>query len=221
MRSVIDAVAGGRYLRVVNYHNTPASVAAALHRELTGYRREFTGLTLAELDQFFVTGRWSSDGPALLPVFYEGFRNSVEVAAPACADVGLTGWFPVCTTFLTTPVAAQEVFARTHHIDLVAEELTGERLAMTLDEAGELAQSHVVFPHTGSHLGIADLATDDDFEREVVEPKRILDAATGQDAAAFVWLWGTPWGRHPRHDRAVVDAGYRYVFSNAMIQRVR
>lgn len=216
-----DVIAGGRFLRVVNYHNTPRSTADAVHRELTAYRRRFDPVTLPELDTFFATGRWSSDRPGLLPVFYEGYRNSIQVAAPACDDTGFTGWFPVCTGFLSCPPAEQEMFARSHFIELVAEELDGRRLAMNLDEVGELAQRHQVFPHTATHAGIADVLTDQDLEREIAEPKRILDELTGGGAAVFVWMLGTPWGGHPRHDRAICDAGYRYVLSNTMIQRIR
>ncbi|WP_111766444.1 polysaccharide deacetylase family protein [Nakamurella deserti] len=216
-----DLVAGGRFLRVVNYHNTPASTAASVHRELEVYRERFDPVDLAELDTFFATGRWSGDRPGLLPVFYEGYRNSYDVAVPACDDTGFTGWFPVCTGFVSCPVGEQELFARSHFIDLVPEELTGERIALSTDELAEMASRHVVFPHTASHVGIADVVTDDDLHREIVEPKRVLDAITGQDCAAFVWLHGSPWGGRPRVDGALLGAGYRYLFSNTMIQRIR
>lgn len=221
LRRHVDLLAGGRFLRVVNYHNTPASNAPAVHRELERLRDRFDPVTLDDLDGFFATGRWPTSRPGLLPVFYEGYRNSAQVAAPACEDTGFVGWFPVCTGFVDCPVAEQEIFARSHLIDLVPEEVTGVRLALSRDEIGLLAQRHVVFPHTASHSGIADVTADEDFEREVFEPKRVLDHITGQDSAAFVWLHGSPWGGHPRHDRAVLDAGYRYQFSNTMLQRLR
>ena len=216
-----DLVAGGRFLRVVNYHNTPASTAASVHRELEVYRERFDPVDLTELDTFFATGRWSSDRPGLLPVFYEGYRNSFDVAAPACEDTGFTGWFAVCTGFVSCPVEEQELFARSHFIDLMPEELTGERIALSPDELAAMATRHVVFPHTASHVGIADVVDDDDLDREIAAPKRFLDGVTGQDCAAFVWLHGSPWGGRPRTDGALLDAGYRYLFSNTMIQRIR
>ena len=215
-----DLFAGGRYLRVVNYHNTPASGRLALRRELVGFAASFRSIDLAELDHFYATGSWNSDEPGFLPVFYEGYRNNVEVAAPVCEELGITGWFAICTGFVECPVAEQELFARSHWIELADEEKNGNRLAMSWEEVATLSARHVVFPHTASHDGIADVVTEEDLHREVVEPKRRMDAVTGQSAAAFSWLFGSPWGCSPRHDQALRDAGYRYLFSNTMIARI-
>lgn len=216
------ALRAGRFVRVVNYHNTPAGAREALRAELAAYAARFDCVTLADLDEFFATGRWRTTRPGFLPVFYEGYRNSSEVAGPVCDELGITGWFPICTGFVDCPAAEQEFYARSHFIDLVPEELDppGRRLAMTWDEIADLAQRHVVTPHTASHAGIADVATDDDLEREVFEPKRRLDAVTGQSSAAFAWLWGSRWGMSERHDRALQAAGYRYLLSNTMIHRI-
>ncbi len=215
-----ELFAAGRYLRVVNYHNTPASGRLAVRRELASYREAFAPVDLAELDRFYESGTWTTDEPGFLPVFYEGYRNSFDVAAPLCEELGITGWFAVCTGFVDCPVAEQELFARSHWIGLADEEKTGDRIAMSWDEIAELSVRHVVYPHTASHDGIADVITDEDFRREIVEPKQRMDAVTGQSAAAFVWLHGSPWGASSRHDEAVRAAGYRYLFSNTMIHRI-
>ncbi len=98
--------------------------------------------------------------------------------------------------------------------------MPGRRLAMSWDEVAELSRRHVVTPHTASHDGIADISTEADFEREIFEPKRKMDAVTGQSAPAIAWLHGHQWGVSPRHDRALQEAGYRYQFSNTMIHRI-
>ena len=216
------AIASGRFVRVVNYHNTPRSGREALRQELAAYAKQFHAVGLTELDHFFATGRWSSDTPGFLPVFYEGYRTSAEVAAAVCDELGLVAWFMVCTAFVDCPVAEQEAFARAHHIGLVAEDLLtpGARLALSWDEIADLSRRHVVTPHTASHHGITDVVTEEDFEREIVEPKRMMDAVTGQSAPAFAWLHGSQWGLSERHDRAVQAAGYRYLFCNTMIHRI-
>lgn len=215
-----DGVAAGRYVRVVNYHNTVASGRDRLRRALATYAETYACLTLTDLDAFFADGAWPAERPGFIPVFYEGFRNGYDVAAAVCEELGITGWFAVCTGFINCPPAEQELFARSHWLELAAEELDGRRLAMTWDEVADLSTRHVVFPHTASHAGYADVATTADLHREVAEPKQQLDAVTGQASAAFAWLWGTPYGVSERHDAAVRGAGYRYVFSNTMIQRI-
>ncbi len=215
-----DLIAAGRSLRLVNYHNTPASSRLGLHRELSAYRDSFASIDLAELDRFYETGSWTTSTPGFIPVFYEGYRNSYDVAAPICDELGITGWFAVCTGFVDCPVPEQEVFARSHWIGLVDEEKTGDRIAMSWPEIADLSVRHLVYPHTASHDGIADVISDDDIFREIVEPKQKMDAVTGQSAPAFVWLHGSPWGSSARHDRAILDAGYRYLFSNTMIHRI-
>lgn len=215
-----DAVLGGRMMRVINYHNTPVSGRLALRRELAEYARHFRSVTLDDLDAFYESGTWDGDRPGFIPVFYEGYRNSYDVAAPICDELGITGFFPICTAFVDCPVPEQELFARSHYIGLVEEELSGERIALSWEEIAEMSRRHVVFPHTGSHEGIADVVTPEDFEREITLPKQRMDAVTGQSAAAFVWLHGSPWGASERHDAAVRDSGYRYLISNTMIHRI-
>lgn len=216
------AVHQGRFVRVVNYHNTPASGRDALRAELASYAEHFDAIGLDDLETFYATGRWRPTRPAFLPVFYEGYRNHIEVAAPVCEELGITGWFMVCTGFVECPAPEQEAFARAHWIGLGPEDLArrGERLSMTWDEVAHLSTRHVVSPHTASHDGVADVVTDEDIEREIVEPKRRMDAVTGQSAPAFAWMMGTPWGTSERHDQAVRRAGYRFHISNSMIQRI-
>ena len=218
-----NTLRAGAFVRVVNYHNTPLSGRDALRAELAAYLRQFSPITPDDLDGFYATGRWPAGRPGFLPVFYEGYRNNAEVAAAICEELGITGWFMICTGFVECPVGEQEAFARAHSIGLGPEDLArrGQRLAMTWDEIEQLSHRHAVSPHTASHEGLADVVTDEDIEREIVEPKRRMDAATGQSAPAFAWLLGTPWGSSERHDRAIQRAGYRYHISNTMIQNLR
>lgn len=215
-----QAFSDGHIIRVVNYHSTPASGADALERELARYAEAFAPVTMSDLETLFETGEWHKGKPGVLPVFYEGYRNSATVAAPICERLGLTAWFPVATQFLSTAVEHQEAFARAHWIYLVEEDLTGERIAMTWDELKHLSERHVVFPHTAAHEGFDTILDSADLQREVFEPKAAMDAVTGQSAKAFAWLHGSGYGRSPMHDRALVEAGYTFLFSNTMIQRL-
>ncbi len=210
----------GHFIRVVNYHSTPRGARDELAAELARFAREYSAVTLADLDQYVETGEWHKDKPGLIPVFYEGYRNSATVAAPLCDELGITGWFPIATSFVDCDVEHQEAFARAHWISLVEEDTKGGRIAMSWDEVADLSRNHVVFPHTAHHEGFDTVLSDEDIDREVVESKRQLEAVTGQEAPAFVWLHGSSYGQSPRHDAAVKAAGYRYQFANTMIHRV-
>lgn len=215
-----QALRSGQYLRVVNYHNTPHADRDKIRGELKALAEHFCAVTLEDLDLFRTTGRWHKSRPGVIPVFYEGYRNNAEVAAPLAEEAGLTAWFFICTAFLDVPVEDQYDYANAHNIDLVQENHKGERLAMTWDDVAELSRRHVVTPHTANHVAAASLHTAPDLEREIVEPKRRMDAVTGQDAACTAFLWGTPYGTDPAVDAALREAGYRYQFGNTMIQYI-
>lgn len=219
-----EALAAGRVLRVVNYHNTPEHGRDGLRAELARYAEHWVGVGWADLAAFFEAGAWPDARPRFAPVFYEGYANSALVAAEVCDELGLTGWFPVCTGFIACPPAQQELFARSHFIAVDPSERDGRRLAMTREQTADLARRHVVLPHTSSHDGIAETslsAGEDDDEREVAAPLRLLREWTGGSAApATAWMGGTPWGLHPAHDAAVRDAGHQLVISNTAVQRL-
>ncbi len=216
----LEQLSAAHFIRVVNYHSTPRVAAAELRAELTRFARDYAPVTLADLDQLFETGTWHKDKPGLIPVFYEGYRNSATVAAPICDELGLTGWFPIATSFVDCEPEYQEAFARAHWISLVEEDTKGGRIAMNWHEVAELSKRHVVYPHTAHHEGFDTVLSDEDIVREVVESKRALEAVTGQEAPAFVWLHGSSYGQSPRHDAAVKAAGYRYQFANTMVHRI-
>lgn len=213
-----EALRTGRYIRVVNYHNTPHADTEKIRGELAALAASFSSVTLDDLDLFRSTGHWHKDRPGVIPVFYEGYRNNAEVAAPLAEEAGLTAWFFICTAFLDVPVEEQFDYANAHDIDLVQENRKGERLAMTWEDVAALSRRHVVTPHTANHAEAAALRTEADLEREIFEPKRRMDAVTGQDAACTAFLWGTPYGANPAVDAALRQAGYRYQFGNTMIQ---
>lgn len=216
-----DAFRRGELIRVVNYHSTPWSSRAALEDELAAYADRFAPVTMADLDRLFDEGTWPHDRPGVVPVFYEGYRNSYEVAAPAAEKAGLTAWFPVATQFLSTPADYQEVFARSHWISLVEEDIgRTDRIAMTWEEVAELAGRHEIYPHTATHQGFDTVLTERELQTEVIDPKKRMEDVTGKPARAFAWLHGTPYGRSAFHDEALVRAGYDFLFSNTMVQRL-
>lgn len=232
MTSHLLALGRGHHLRVVSWHNTPPSRREELRAELAALQQRYRLWTLADLEAVTATGTWpgGSGGrsgpsgtdtrPGLLPVFYEGYRSSAEVAGPVCDELGITGWFGVCTGFVGCRADQQELFARAHKIELLDEDLAAPSPAMTWDQVGELAQRHVVFAHTASHAGIEETPTDADLEREVLAPAAALRSRAGADAGVFAWLHGSPTGVSARHDAALREAGYRHLVSATAVHRL-
>ncbi len=216
----VSALAAGNLLRVVNFHLTPSSAADALRAELSGYAERYDPVTEGELDAFFATGRWSGKRPGLIPAFYEGYRDGYEVVAPILDQVGLTGWFFVCTGWVDTAPPQQEAYAHAHHLALARTDAGRDRIALSWDEVAGLAARHVVTPHTASHAPAVNLTTAADRHREIVEPKQRIESVIGRPVPALAYLHGTHHGLVPAADRAVVAAGYHYVFSNTMVQQV-
>ncbi|MEV0845079.1 polysaccharide deacetylase family protein [Streptomyces sp. NPDC049954] len=211
----------GNFLRLVNYHNTPAGWKDELVTELRGYARDFGTVGVEDLEHFARTGQWRSARPGLLPVFYEGYRDNYEVAAAACEEAGVTGWFFVCTQFVDTPAEEQYDYALAHRIKLVPENPRAERIAMSWEEIADLhRRGHVVTPHTASHALARSVRTAADIDREVSGPKRLMDRATGGSARCTAWLEGTNWTGESPADQALTGSGYHFVFSNTMVQRL-
>jgi peptidoglycan/xylan/chitin deacetylase (PgdA/CDA1 family) len=216
----LAALAAGRFVRVVNFHSTPAADADSYLSQLERLAKRFAPVTLADLDRLFVTGRWEHDRPGVLPVFYEGYRSHAEVVLPMLEALGLTGWFFIPTAFLSVPVPEQVTFARAHFLGIVDDEYADGRHALTHDELAAIGERHEVCAHTATHETAENVRTVEDAEREVHEPARVLRQLLGRPPAAFAWLFAKPMGVSAVADEALRAAGFRYLFSATRIQRL-
>ena len=208
------ALAAGRFLRVINYHNTPAGSEEQLEKELSAYLAAYDPVTPADLDIYFDTGRWPGDRPGFVAAFYDGYYNHATVAAPVCDRLGLRAWFLPPTEFLDTPTDGQHEFAERQDFWVLDEEREQERLAMSWDDLAAIAQRHEIVAHTATHASAAQAAADPD--RELAGPRRRIAEVTGRAPEAVVFRLGDPHGP----GLPVADAGYRFVVSNTAIQRL-
>ena len=213
------AFAQGRFLRVVNWHNTPAAERDKLNAELSWYAARYDPVLPEHLDRFFETGDWAMERPGFIPCFYDGYRNHVTVAVPALDALGLTGWFLPPTGTLDVPLDQQLGYAQAHHIDLVPEEREPPWL-MTWEDLGRIAERHVIAAHTAHHTAADDIRTPEDAELEVHEPLRRLAALTGQWPPAFAFLYGTVPIAGTVAGDAVLASGVRYAITNTAYVRI-
>lgn len=212
-------VAQGSTIRVINYHNTPASRADEYERQLTMAAERFSACTELDVLALFDSGTWHKDAPGVIPVFYEGYVNNFEVALPMVERLGLTAWFFIPSAFLSVPVPQQREFAATHKIGLVNE--GGERVALSWDEVREIeARGHVIASHTRHHTGISLDTPDDVLSEEILGSQREFEEQLGHPVRTFAWLYGSEYGSDARADRYVRQAGYELLFSNFRLQRL-
>lgn len=218
------AYAGGRLLRVVNWHATPPSAQGQLRAELAALLRDHEPVALEDLDAFHATGRWPSSQrgrPGVLVAFYDGYLDNATVAAPVCDELGVRAWFFPPTGFLDAAPEDQRAFAATYDVDLVREHDGAGRLAMTWDDLARIGERHEVAAHTARHSTGLDLRTLEDVEREVLGPCRALERAVGRPPAAFAFYGGTPYDPSSVAGRALLDAGVRYAVTATTWERIR
>ena len=78
--------------RILMYHGTPATDAAALERQLRFVRLAFPVVPLEDI----ASGRNKNGRGRVALTFDDGLRNNVEVAYPILRQLGLTATFFVC-----------------------------------------------------------------------------------------------------------------------------
>lgn len=215
------ALAATGHLRVINFHNTIAGRVDEYERQLADAGERFAPVSEADLLRLLDGEPWAGPRPGLIPVLYEGYRDTYEVALPLVEAAGLTAWFVVPPAFIDAPPAEQAELAERCHLGIIAGEYADGRHAMTWDELRDAAaRGHEVVCHTAHHVGIADIRTEEDAERELVRSRARLEEQLDREVRGLAFLWGSPLGLEPRVDAAVAGAGYAYVVSNTKLQRV-
>ena len=214
----LAALRAGHLLHVVNYHVTPPERGAELERQLAGYLRHFDPVLPEHLDAWFRTGRWPLRRPGFVPCFFDAHREHL-LAAEVLESLGVAGWFLPPTGFVDCPPEEQAEFCEVHDLWLPEAPHPDGRIALTWEELAGIARHHVLGAHTATHAVPDQAATPEGAERELFEPARRL-AALGQAPVVLAWRLGLPYdGEHPSAP-AVHDAGYRYLVSATMIQRL-
>jgi len=221
VRSLQRGFLKGSYIHVINYHSTPRFRLESYERQLAFYQQHFSAVGEADLDCFFDTGEWFKDKPGLILNFFEGYRNNYEFIAPLAEKYGFVGWFYIPTGFLSSPVADQHAFASTHKLEILTNDYSDERIAMTWDELRELDKKHVVASHTQTHERLSRESSDEALQREIISSKHDLEGQLGHEVSTFCWLYGSEVGVNPRADRYLHQAGYKYLLSNFKIQKLK
>ncbi len=199
---------GNRFIRIINYHDTPAAHASRLARQLQWFAGHFESVNENELAAFVQSGEWNKPKPGLIISFDDGLRSNCDVAAPLLERYGFVGWFFVPTDFVNAAPADQTAFARDHQI--LGE--VSDRMAMSWDELRQLGERHVIGAHTQSHCRMTSDLSEAQVEAEIAGSKRILERKLSKPIRSFCWVGGEAHAYQSLAARHIRDAGYDFAF---------
>lgn len=203
-------------IRIINLHATPQARSDGFERQLQFYQRHYCcDVTPDNLHGLVYDGVWDKPRPGLILTFDDGFYSNYRVGAPLLEKYGIAGWFFLPTEFLGTPPSEQHAFAKQGNMYLDEELLdpeSNERLAMTWDEARDLAKRHVIGSHTRTHRRMTSAIGSAQIEDEVVNSRRILEERLQVPIRSFCWVGGEPGTYSAEVARKILAAGYEFGF---------
>jgi peptidoglycan/xylan/chitin deacetylase (PgdA/CDA1 family) len=202
--AVQNLVYGRSFLRVLNYHDTPARSAAGLQRQLDLYLEHFDPAGPGDLDDYFA-GQPLAGRPRLLITFDDGYRSNYDVAAPLLEKHGFHAFY-----FLPEGHIAADRAAADAAFAAAADE---PEPRMSWPEARELeTRGHRVGCHTRTHVRLADDLAGDRLADEITQAGRDIGEKLGRPIDDFCWVGGEEWSYGAGAFDEIRRAGYRRVF---------
>lgn len=211
----------GRAFRLINFHATPFSRREEYRAQIAACAGRYSSLSAEGLHSV-MSGRPMPDKPMLVPVLFEGFRDNHDVILPILEEFGFKGWFFVPSHFLNVAPRRQRIFAARHHLYYGPDEYPGQRIALDWAELRAAhARGHLVACHSRNHTALSPDTPDDVLHDEIVVAKEELEQGLGAPVDTFCYLYGAEYGLNPRADALLIEAGFRYLFSNFRLQKLQ
>ena len=211
----------GRAFRLINFHATPSTRRAEYRRQIAACAGHYSSLS-AEGLHHVMSGGTMPDKPMLVPVLFEGFRDNHDVILPILEEFGFKAWFFVPSHFLNVDPHRQRIFAARHHLHYGPDEYPGERIALNWTELRAAhAHGHLVACHSRNHTALYPDTPDAVLHDEIVVAKQELEQGLGASVDTFCYLYGAEYGLNPRADALLIEAGFRYLFSNFRLQKLQ
>jgi peptidoglycan/xylan/chitin deacetylase (PgdA/CDA1 family) len=207
------------FVRAINYHDVPPSMAEGFERQLDLYTEHFECIDPENL-LALQRGEWRSSRPGLILSFDDGLRSHADVAAPLHEARGWVGWFIVPFSFVEAAPSAQKLYAKEHQIGHAGHDYGDPRIAISWDDVRRLSSHHVVGCHGLTHRRLGDTLAPGDFDAEIPQAKTRLEAAAGREIDVFAWIGGEEASYSRGAADAIAQAGFRMSFmtNNAPIR---
>lgn len=200
LAQALQGLAVGRpFIRAVNYHATPADLAAGLRAQLAFFREHYSDVTFDDLQRFLRDGAWHKPKPGLILSFDDGYRDNATVAAPLLEEFGFTGWF-----FLPSQFVEDGHDGSGGNVP--------PKACLTVDQARVLAERHVVGCHTRTHVRLRESTGKARLRAEIVGGKAHLEGLLGQPVRVFCWVGFEEDAYSATAQRCIEEAGYDVAF---------
>jgi peptidoglycan/xylan/chitin deacetylase (PgdA/CDA1 family) len=163
-------------------------------------------ITPADLLDHYGPNRSPSHGKLIAFTFDDGLLSSYRAAQEVLNPLGIRAAFFIPTAIfdLRTNDEMRDFFVRNVYRKPAAALTEDRYLTMTEAHVRELhAQGHAIYPHTHSHLSVAEITTGPVADRELRAPKALLEDLLQSPARAFAPPFGT--------ERAVGPEGFRVI----------
>lgn len=200
-----------QFIRAVNYHDVPPSLASQFEAQLEWYRHRFVIADRADLESL-LAGRWPHKRPGVILTFDDGLRSHADVVARVLDRYGVTGWFMVPGEFVGTPAHQQRSYAMEHHIGHSGHEYEDERIALSWSDVRRLSVNHEICCHTWSHRRLGSDVPPDEVDYEVREARQLLESHLDRGVDIFAWVGGEEGSYSSVAADAIRRAGFRLSF---------
>jgi peptidoglycan/xylan/chitin deacetylase (PgdA/CDA1 family) len=175
------------FLRVFNYHSTPARFRDQLARQLD---RICARYQIADANDMETLLSGSIERPTAIFSFDDGLANNLEVAAPLLEERKVGGLFAVTSTFPDVPRHAQPRWFREHIRQESNEEHAdaGDLLSLTWQDVEELgARDHRICSHTATHHRVSRTSSSETLKLEIVESRNLIERSGRVTVDGFCW----------------------------------
>lgn len=178
------------YIRVVNYHHTPAIEMDNFERQLEWYSKHFRFITYREFDDY-MNGRISFEKPGIILTFDDGYSDNYLTAKEILPKYGAegAGWYMI----------SSRMIGKDGYMD-----------APQIKELDELG--HTICCHTATHHRMNENDLDGLLKEEIVESKTELEKILNRECAVFCWCGGEEEYYTQSAEKFIECAGYRYSF---------
>jgi len=164
-------------------------------RYLTETRRV---ITPADFFKFYNSSNGTGElkGQSLLMTFDDGFHSSYLAAKDILSSFGIKAIFFIPTQILELKSQQDMLQFAANNINRgnIESGLLTEDEYVTMNKAEILdlhRDGHLILPHTHTHCDILDIRNQGDVERELIQPKKILEYLLGEKIESLAFPDGT------------------------------